>query len=70
MIIKLLWLKLIAKMYNGKSRYLGVKYSLVHELFTHGVIAIEFVRSQNNLADNLTKELDKGLVKSRLKGCN
>ncbi|GJX95950.1 zinc finger, CCHC-type containing protein [Tanacetum coccineum] len=39
------------QMYNGKSRHLGVRHSMIRELIMNGVISIEFVRSQQNLAD-------------------
>nr|GEY08851.1 hypothetical protein [Tanacetum cinerariifolium] len=38
--------KAYSQMYNGKSRHLGVKHSMIHELITNGVISIEFVRSE------------------------
>ncbi|GJU84554.1 zinc finger, CCHC-type containing protein [Tanacetum coccineum] len=44
-------------MYNGKSRHLGVRHSMIRELITNGVISIKFVKSQQNLADHLTKGL-------------
>ncbi|GKB19883.1 zinc finger, CCHC-type containing protein [Tanacetum coccineum] len=47
--------KAYSQMYNGKSRHLGVRHSMIHELITNGVISIEFVRSQQNLADHLMK---------------
>ncbi|GJW75400.1 zinc finger, CCHC-type containing protein [Tanacetum coccineum] len=50
------------QMYNGKSRHLGVRHSMISELITNGVISIEFVRSQQNLADHLTKGLARDLV--------
>nr|GEX13418.1 hypothetical protein [Tanacetum cinerariifolium] len=50
------------QMYNGKSRHLGVSHSMIHELITNGVISIEFVRSQQNLPDHLTKGLARDLV--------
>nr|GEX74691.1 zinc finger, CCHC-type [Tanacetum cinerariifolium] len=43
-----------SQMYNGKSSYLGVRHSMIRELITNEVIYIEFVRSQQNLADHLT----------------
>ena len=55
-------------MYNGKSRHLGVRHSAVRELITHRVITIEFVRSQQNLADHLTKGLARDLVINSVKG--
>nr|GEV49467.1 hypothetical protein [Tanacetum cinerariifolium] len=33
------------QIYNGKSRHLGVRHSMVHKLITNGVISIDFVRS-------------------------
>nr|GEW70809.1 zinc finger, CCHC-type [Tanacetum cinerariifolium] len=44
-----------SQMYNRKSRHLGVRHSMIRELITNGVVSIEFVRSQQNLADHLTK---------------
>nr|GEX86621.1 zinc finger, CCHC-type [Tanacetum cinerariifolium] len=41
---------------------LGVKHSMVRELIRNGVISIEFVRTQHNLADHLTKGLAKDLL--------
>ncbi|GJU00221.1 hypothetical protein Tco_1110559 [Tanacetum coccineum] len=54
--------KAYSQMYNGKSRHLGVRHSMIHELITNGVVSIEFVRSQQNLADHLTKGLARDLV--------
>ncbi|XP_071740160.1 secreted RxLR effector protein 161-like [Rutidosis leptorrhynchoides] len=54
--------KAYSQMYNGKSRHLGVRHSMVRELISHGVISVSFVRSQQNLADHLTKELAQDLV--------
>nr|GEY44482.1 zinc finger, CCHC-type [Tanacetum cinerariifolium] len=50
------------QMYNGKYKHLGVRHSMIRELITNGVISIEFVRSQQNLADHLTKGLARDLV--------
>ncbi|GJV27233.1 zinc finger, CCHC-type containing protein [Tanacetum coccineum] len=49
--------KAYSQMYNGKSRHLGVRHSINHELITNGVVSIEFVRSQQNLAGHLMKGL-------------
>ncbi|GKE35651.1 hypothetical protein Tco_1454973, partial [Tanacetum coccineum] len=57
-----------SQMYNGKSRHLGVRHSMIRELITNGVISIEFVRSQQNLADHLTKGLAKDLVINSTEG--
>jgi hypothetical protein len=48
--------------YNGKSRHIGLKHSYVRQLFTDGLITIDFVRSVQNLVDLLTKGLARDLV--------
>ena len=50
------------QLYKGKSRHLGVRHSMIRELITHGVISVEFIRTQHNLADHLTKGLRRDLV--------
>nr|GEZ53369.1 hypothetical protein [Tanacetum cinerariifolium] len=54
--------KAYSQMYNEKSRHLGVRHSMIHELITNEVVSIEFVRSQRNLDDHLTKGLARDLV--------
>nr|GEY01707.1 zinc finger, CCHC-type [Tanacetum cinerariifolium] len=56
------------QMYNGKSRHLGVRHSMIHRLIMNGVVSIEFVRSQQNLADHLTKGLARDLVLKSAEG--
>ncbi|GJZ87998.1 hypothetical protein Tco_0659780, partial [Tanacetum coccineum] len=60
--------KAYTQMYNGKSRHLGVRHSMIRELITNRVISIEFVRSQQNLADHLTKGLARDLVLKSAEG--
>nr|GEV66525.1 zinc finger, CCHC-type [Tanacetum cinerariifolium] len=54
--------KAYSQMYNEKSRHLGVRHSMIRELITNGVVSIEFMRSQQNLVDHLTKGLARDLV--------
>nr|GEV75979.1 zinc finger, CCHC-type [Tanacetum cinerariifolium] len=54
--------KAYSQIYNGKYRHLGVRHSMIREIIMNGVIFIEFVRSQHNLADDLTKGLARDLV--------
>ncbi|GJR36220.1 zinc finger, CCHC-type containing protein [Tanacetum coccineum] len=54
--------KAYSQMYNGKSRHLGVRHSMIRDLITNRVISIEFVRSQQNLTVHLTKGLARDLV--------
>nr|GEV61343.1 hypothetical protein [Tanacetum cinerariifolium] len=51
-----------SQIYNGKTRHLGVRHSMVRELIRNGVISIEFVRTRHNLANHLTKGLARDLV--------
>ncbi|GKD57568.1 hypothetical protein Tco_1290955 [Tanacetum coccineum] len=37
--------KACSQMYKGKSRHLGVRYSIIREVIMNGVVSIEFVRS-------------------------
>nr|GEU41785.1 zinc finger, CCHC-type [Tanacetum cinerariifolium] len=60
--LKNLLLEIPLQMYNGKSRHLGVRHSMIRELITNEVVSIEFVRSQQILADHLTKGLARDLV--------
>ncbi|GJW51151.1 zinc finger, CCHC-type containing protein [Tanacetum coccineum] len=60
--------KAYSQMYNVKSRHLGVRHSMIRELITNGVISIEFMRSQQNLADHLTKGLARDLIIKSAKG--
>ncbi|GJY08577.1 hypothetical protein Tco_0375631 [Tanacetum coccineum] len=53
--------KAYSQVYNGKSGHIGVRHSMVRELIRNGVISIEFVRTQHNLADHLTKGLARDL---------
>ncbi|GJZ63363.1 zinc finger, CCHC-type containing protein [Tanacetum coccineum] len=54
--------KAYSQIYNGKFRHLGVRHSMVRDLIRNGVISIEFVRTQHNLADHLTKGLARDLM--------
>nr|GEW51610.1 zinc finger, CCHC-type [Tanacetum cinerariifolium] len=54
--------KAYSQMYNEKYKHLGVRHSMIRELIMNGVVSIEFVRSQQNLADHLTKGLARDLV--------
>ncbi|GJW23718.1 zinc finger, CCHC-type containing protein [Tanacetum coccineum] len=54
--------KAYSQMYNGKSRHLDIRHSMIRELITNGVLSIEFVRSQQNLANHLTNGVVRDLV--------
>ncbi|GJX81419.1 hypothetical protein Tco_0330900 [Tanacetum coccineum] len=57
--------KAYSQIYNRKSRHLGVRHSIVRELIRNGMISIEFVQTQHNLAEHLTKGLARSLFIAR-----
>ena len=54
--------------YNGKKRHIRVRHGAVKQLLKHGVISLEYVRSEKNLADRLTKRLPKRVVLKSSRG--
>ena len=50
------------QVYQGRSRHLGVRHSMIREFIMQGVLSVEYVKTQFNLADHLTKGLRKDLV--------
>ena len=48
--------------YNGKSRHICLRHAVVKQLLKEGTISLEFVRSEKNLADPLTKGLTRKMV--------
>ncbi|GJS38835.1 zinc finger, CCHC-type containing protein [Tanacetum coccineum] len=47
--------KTYSQMYNGKSRQLGVRHSMIRELIINGVVSIEFVRYSNGLKGSILR---------------
>ena len=54
-------------MYNGKSRHIHCRHNTIKQLST-GVIFIDYVKSKDNIADLLTKGLNRELVEKSSKG--
>ena len=54
--------KIYSHVYNGKSRYIGLRHAYVHQLIKDEVITVNYVRINKNLADPLTKGLARDLV--------
>nr|GEY22151.1 zinc finger, CCHC-type [Tanacetum cinerariifolium] len=52
--------KAYSQMYNGKSRYLGVRHNMIRDLITNGVVSIEFVRTPNSLPRKLGSRVQCG----------
>ena len=51
-----------SNMYNGKSRHIRQRHNTIRQLLSNRVISIDYVKSKDNLADPLTKELNRELV--------
>lgn len=54
--------KTYSQVYNGKSWNVGFRHSYMNDLISNGVVTVDFVISNQNLADHLTKELKRDLV--------
>lgn len=51
------------KVYNGKSRHLSLRHSYIRQLLKNdGVIGINYIRTNQNLADPFTKGLSRDLI--------
>ena len=49
-------------MYNGKSRHIHCRHNTIRQLLSTRVISLDYVRSKDNIADPLTKKLNRELV--------
>jgi len=54
--------------YNRKRRHICIRHSAVKQLLKHGVISLQYVRSEKNLADPLTKGLTRRVVLETSRG--
>ncbi|KAJ0018774.1 hypothetical protein Pint_09759 [Pistacia integerrima] len=57
-----------SKIYNGKSRHIWKRHTIIKQLLESRVVSLDFVKSELNLADPLTKPLSRRLVEYTLKG--
>ena len=48
--------------YNGKRRHIRIRHEAVKELLKNGIISLDYVRSERNLADPLTKGLTRRII--------
>ena len=55
-------------MYNGKSRHIRRRHNTIKQQLSTGVISVYFVKSKDNIADPLTKGLNRELVEKSSKG--
>ena len=51
-----------SKIYNGKIRHICLRHNIVRQLVDNGVMSLDFVRSERNLVDPLTKPLVRKLM--------
>ena len=49
--------KVSSKNFNKKRRHLRVRHKSIRNSITNGIISLDFVRSERNIADPLTKGL-------------
>ena len=57
-----------SNMYNGKSRHIRRKHNTIKQLLSSGIVTIDYVKSKDNIADSLTKGLNRELVNKSSKG--
>ena len=55
-------------MYNGKSRHIRRRHNTIRQLLATGVIYVDYVKSKDNIADPLTKGLNRELVDKSSRG--
>ena len=55
-------------MYNGKSRHIRRRHNTIKQLLSTTVISLDYVKSKDNIADSLTKGLNRELVEKSLRG--
>ena len=48
--------------YNDKRRHIRIRHEAVKELLKNGIISLDYVRSERNLADPLTKGLTRRII--------
>ena len=57
-----------SNMYNGKSRHIRRRHNTIRQLLSTGIITIDYVKSKDNIADPLTKGLNRELVDRSSRG--
>ena len=54
--------------YNGKSRHIRRRHNTVRQLLSNGTISIDYVRTNDNLADPITKSLSREKIDCASRG--
>ena len=57
-----------SNMYNRKSRHICHRHNSIGQLLSTGVVTIDYVKSKDNIADPLTKGLNRELVDKASRG--
>ena len=60
--------KVSNKTYNGKSRHISLRHQIIRELLKEGVITVDYIKTNKNLADPLTKGLVREMIYITSKG--
>ena len=55
-------------MYNGKSRHIHYRYNIVKHFLSNRIVSIDYVKSNKNIMDPLTKDLSRELVYNSSRG--
>ena len=50
------------KMYNGKSRHIGLRHDYIRQFIEFGTISIVYVKSNNNLENPFTKVVSRDML--------
>ena len=56
------------KALNGKNRHIRLRHEVVKQLLKDEIISIDYVKSEVNLVDPLTKHLGRKLILETLSG--
>ena len=56
------------KAFNGENRHIRLRHEVVKRLLKDGIISIDYVKSEVNLVDPLTKPLGRKLILETLSG--
>ena len=51
-----------SSVYNGKKRHIRIRHESVRHLILNGVLTLEFIKSEKNQADLLTKGLNMNVI--------
>ena len=57
-----------SNLYNGKSRHICRRHNTIRQLISIGIISIDYVKLKDNIADLLTKGLNRELVEKSSRG--